>query len=358
MKPFGIVYLLIDGTNDREYVGQTIFTVEKRFKIHAKADTYIGHVIRARGGEDLFATAILKVCYSKAELDFWEKYFIKARNTKAPNGYNLTDGGEGTSGWHHNPETLVKMSKARKGKKYKPRSPEHCAKLSATRKGKTLSPEHAAKIAAALTGVQKSPEHVAKVAAANTGKKRSPKARAKMSAAHKGQKRSAEAIAKTVASNTGKKRTPEQRAKIAAALTGVPKSAEHRTKIGEAQRGKKRGPRSPEVKEKISASNTGKKRSTEARAKMSAAHTGKKQSAEQRAKIATAVHSRSKFKNLVAELDARHMSYKDLSELMGKEKSYISRRMSERQAFNDDDKNRLVEIFNKPIEYLLQRDDS
>lgn len=49
MKVYGVVYLLIDGTNDWEYVGQTTKTVEKRFKKHTQADSYIGRAIRAHG---------------------------------------------------------------------------------------------------------------------------------------------------------------------------------------------------------------------------------------------------------------------------------------------------------------------
>ncbi len=42
---------------------------------------------------------------------------INKRNTLAPKGYNLTEGGEGTVGWMHSIKTRQKMSKSRKGKK-------------------------------------------------------------------------------------------------------------------------------------------------------------------------------------------------------------------------------------------------
>ena len=304
MEVYGVVYLLVDGTNDFEYVGQTTQTVEERFKQHAKDDYYIGRAIRAHGAEN-FDTAILKECASKEELDLWEKHFIKSRNTKAPNGYNLTDGGEGIVGLE--------------------RSPEHCAKLSASKKGKPLSLDHCKKIAMALSGVPKSPEHVAKVATANTGKKRTLEQRAKISAG-----------------NTGKKRTPEQCANISAA-----------------QRGKKRGPRPPEVKAKISAKNTGKKRTPEQCANISAAHKGKKRgphSPEHCAKISASRQKNSPFKNLVAELTMRQMSYTSLAGLMGLASATISHKMIGRKNFTDDDKKKLAEIFDKPIEYLFSRE--
>ena len=36
--------LIIDGTNDMEYIGQTTRSVEERFKAHMKSDYYIGKI--------------------------------------------------------------------------------------------------------------------------------------------------------------------------------------------------------------------------------------------------------------------------------------------------------------------------
>lgn len=55
---YGVIYLIIDGTNDMEYVGQTTRPVEERFKEHMKSDFYIGGAIRAHGAEN-FAIAVL-----------------------------------------------------------------------------------------------------------------------------------------------------------------------------------------------------------------------------------------------------------------------------------------------------------
>ena len=79
---FGVIYLLIDGTNDKEYVGQTTQTVEERFKEHKRCKTSnIGRAIRKHGAEN-FSTAILKVCESQEELNCWERHFIKSRGTR------------------------------------------------------------------------------------------------------------------------------------------------------------------------------------------------------------------------------------------------------------------------------------
>ena len=45
-----------------------------------------------------------------------EIYWIKEFDTKYPNGYNLTNGGDGTLGFHHTKESKRKMSEAKKGK--------------------------------------------------------------------------------------------------------------------------------------------------------------------------------------------------------------------------------------------------
>ena len=109
MKVYGIIYLLIDGTNDKEYVGQTTRTFEERFRGHKCGDQYIDRIIKKRG-DDLIATAILKECASKEELDYWERHFIKSRNTLSPNGYNLTEGGEGSAGCYPSEETRTNLT--------------------------------------------------------------------------------------------------------------------------------------------------------------------------------------------------------------------------------------------------------
>jgi hypothetical protein len=55
-------------------------------------------------------------------------------------------------GRKHTPETLAKMSAARKGKKGKPHSPETKAKMSAASKGKKKSEAHIAALSRARTG--------------------------------------------------------------------------------------------------------------------------------------------------------------------------------------------------------------
>lgn len=136
---------------------------------------------------------------------------------------NLTDGGDGVSGYKWTPEQI--------------------AAVRAARKGFILSPEARAKISAALSGVPKSPEHRAAAAAARKGigigQKFSQAHREAIGRAHLGKTRSPEAVAAMVAAHAAK--TPEQRAqksqRITMALTGKKLSAAHRAKISEVQKG-------------------------------------------------------------------------------------------------------------------------
>ena len=142
MEVYGVVYLLIDGTNDMEYVGQTTRSVKARFKEHAKSKSYIGNAIRAHGA-DMFVIVILKECGSQEELDSCERQMIRSRDTKYPNGYNLTDGGE--SGWHHTLDTCTRISTANSGENHpffgKHHTDEAKAKISANNKGRRQSEE-------------------------------------------------------------------------------------------------------------------------------------------------------------------------------------------------------------------------
>lgn len=86
-----------------------------------------------------------------------EQKAIAKYGTKSPNGYNMTDGGDGIRGL---------TEEARK-------------KISDANIGKTLSVEHRAAVARAQTGRKHTPEHCAKTGAVHIGRKKSAEAIAK-----------------------------------------------------------------------------------------------------------------------------------------------------------------------------------
>jgi len=76
-----------------------------------------------------------------------EAYWIRYYNSIVPNGYNLTIGGQGTTGYHHTPEDRNKMSNLKKDRYLgegnpfygKTHSQEQIGKWKAERKGRNLS---------------------------------------------------------------------------------------------------------------------------------------------------------------------------------------------------------------------------
>jgi len=117
---------------------------------------------------------------------------------------NLTDGGEGISGYRHAEETKAKIRASNKrsgrvphnkGKTCGPLSTETKAKISAALKGRTISEEHRENMRTAKKGFKHSEEARAKISAATKGVKRSPLSdehKAKLSAAGRGRTHSEE----------------------------------------------------------------------------------------------------------------------------------------------------------------------
>ncbi len=111
MEVYGIIYRLPCTDNQKTYVGQTKQSLEERFRQHVIADSVIGCAIRSHGA-DKFTKEILEECETPKQLNEREIFWIAKLNCKAPNGYNLTDGGEGLIGCADN--TRLKISEYRR----------------------------------------------------------------------------------------------------------------------------------------------------------------------------------------------------------------------------------------------------
>lgn len=116
---YGQIYCIENDVNDKLYIGQTTRTLKERFQEHCRADSLIGQKIREYGAEH-FGIHCIEKCYTKEQQDAFEIFWIATLGTKAPNGYNLTDGGDGLS----NPDekTREKMSTAKKNRPGHPQS--------------------------------------------------------------------------------------------------------------------------------------------------------------------------------------------------------------------------------------------
>lgn len=110
----GFIYKITNKTNGMIYVGQTTRTVEARFEDHKHCKTsYIGRAIRKYRVEN-FTIEVLEECETADLLNERERFWIAFFKCRWPNGYNMTDGGEGN--WERTPESIEKMS--RKGKRH------------------------------------------------------------------------------------------------------------------------------------------------------------------------------------------------------------------------------------------------
>lgn len=149
------------------------------------------------------------------------------KQTKTGLLINLTDGGDGTSGWVPSEETKKRMSiaqrsenvadKKRQSMTGRKQTPEHIRKKSAPQIGKIISEETRKKLSASLKGRVVSEETRKKLIAAQN---------------------KPETIQKRRENLTGKKHTQEHRDAISASLKGRVFSQESRDKSSQSQKGK------------------------------------------------------------------------------------------------------------------------
>lgn len=117
---FGIIYKVTNKINGKVYIGQTTQGLRRRKKAHirdAVNKKYNSVFHKALLKYNDFAWEIIDQCDSRQQLNEMEFHYIKQYDSKAPNGYNLTFGGDGMDGFTVSEETKVKISKAMTGKK-------------------------------------------------------------------------------------------------------------------------------------------------------------------------------------------------------------------------------------------------
>jgi group I intron endonuclease len=96
---YGIIYIITNLINGKQYVGQTTKTEKERFNTHVKASRLkkptklISKAIKKYKKES-FKVEKIDSAKTKEELNIKEKYWIKKINTLMPNGYNMTEDGD------------------------------------------------------------------------------------------------------------------------------------------------------------------------------------------------------------------------------------------------------------------------
>lgn len=188
------VYVIRHRDTGREYVGQSL-NVKKRAASHRCAPSwhYFGRALR-KYGLSAFDICLL-VTGAPTDLGLLEQMAITERGSRAPYGFNLSDGGLGPTGVTWSYERRQAQSLARTGVRMSEEAKEKMRQAALRNNG-------------------------------FKGKKHTAEAKAKMAAA-------------AVALHTGRKRSDETKARISAALQGraAPMlSAEARARVAEANR--------------------------------------------------------------------------------------------------------------------------
>jgi group I intron endonuclease len=211
------VYLVSNKINGKKYVGQHSGPDLQRYWKKTIYRALRGSDDRVRSlylairkyGPDNFEIKPLVIVGTREELNYYEIGMIRALNTKSPEGYNLTDGGDGI--FNLSQESRQKMSESHTGKKQSEetkskriaslrglkRSEETKLRMSQAQLGnknclgREVSKDTREKIAKknlgnrSAVGAVRTPEYCAAISKRQQGRKFSDTTRARMSASAK-----------------------------------------------------------------------------------------------------------------------------------------------------------------------------
>ena len=188
-----IIYKALNKINSKCYIGQTVNSLDKRIRNHIycaykRLKSPLHSAIKKYGIQS-FEWSVIDSTLIKEVLNEKEKYWINFYGCKSPNGYNLTEGGDGNSGYSLSEESKEKIRKGVTGFKH---SEETKRKMSIGKKCKLRSPEHEKKLNLAKIGRFISEETKRKIGIANKGKHSDPRPeeiKKKISESHKGMKK-------------------------------------------------------------------------------------------------------------------------------------------------------------------------
>ena len=165
----GIVYCVTNTSNGKKYVGQTTQKLSSRWRYHVKyALNGSGNALHSairKYGQESFTVKLLDSAISQEELNEKEIAHIVRENSLAPNGYNLTTGGDhftmseaarkkisvARTGQTASVRTRQILSKSHTGLKIGPPPEETRKKISKANTRKKQSSETCKKISKTLT---------------------------------------------------------------------------------------------------------------------------------------------------------------------------------------------------------------
>ena len=113
MKAYNYIYKITNQINGKIYIG--------KHSTDNLNDGYMGSGILIRKaekkyGKENFTKEYLAFCDTEEKLNWFEKFYIKKYKARE-NGYNLTDGGDGSLGRYQSEETKMKISNTKSGVK-------------------------------------------------------------------------------------------------------------------------------------------------------------------------------------------------------------------------------------------------
>lgn len=201
-------YLVTNTVNGKQYVGITTKTVAQRWRKHVGDRTRdcgcraLSRALR-RYGPEAFTVEHVASARTLEDLKEVERELIQQHGTLAPKGYNLTSGGDG--GWRPAEEVREMFRKNAERHRFRP---------PAERVGVADPPEPRRGTENPFYGRKHSPESLARMSAAKKEKRPSAGTRAKMAVARIGRVFSDETRRKISEAKRGKPHSAETRAKL------------------------------------------------------------------------------------------------------------------------------------------------
>jgi group I intron endonuclease len=172
-----IIYKIKNNINNKIYIGLTTKDLSKRIAEHVSENrSYIQKALNKYGIQS-FNVSVIDSAESREILCEKERYWIQHYNCKVPNGYNLTDGGDGLV----NPseivrkrisDTLKKKHLVTKGFTGRKHTEESKRKTSESCRKTLAFPEIRKKMSDAGKGRRLSGEHKLNISKGKKGKKR------------------------------------------------------------------------------------------------------------------------------------------------------------------------------------------
>lgn len=282
----GIIYLITNTVNGKQYVGQCKYNDDRRWKEHCRCATLdepgsiISSAIKKYGKEN-FTYEVVDAASSFYELNKKERAWIIKLNPQ----YNIQPGRHyayvytpteeirqkislASKGRKPSLEQRKRQSEAQRGKLHKPHSEETKAKIGIASRNRVVTDETRKKMSEAQKKVGTTSARLAAAKKAGEARRGLPmpeNCRIALLDALVGHEVSQETRQKISQAHLGKQVTEEQRENMRQAHLGKTLSEEQKRKIGESHKGKKRSP--------------------EARARMAAAQ---QRAAQERAKLKNA----------------------------------------------------------------------